>query len=310
MQTKQFSEQTHYLTGVPKCPVCLTSADVYRRRDTNDFEGWCEVCGDLKITLAAAEKARADGLAHLLSRWLMTNPDHTTLIDVPQLEAILKEAPSYSVLEKLDLALGQMAKMTQQPGQFTQFDYTKHYPLIYATSPEEAQFYVHELDSLKYVNKGASIRSAIVTARGYERLQEIRGSGRQSESAFVAMWFDDCMEDLYKPAIVEAGYKAVRMKEHVHLNRIDDEIIAQIRKSRFMVADFTGQRGGVYFEAGYMLGQNRNVFWMCDKSQLKDLHFDTRQYNFIDYSGFEDAKTRLHFRILAIEGEGPFIMGH
>jgi hypothetical protein len=27
--------------------------------------------------------------------------------------------------------------------------------------------------------------------------------------------------------------------------------------------------------------------------------------NFIDYESLEDAKTRLHHRILAIEGEGP-----
>ena len=39
-------------------------------------------------------------------------------------------------------------------------------------------------------------------------------------------------------------------KDHEHINRIGDEIISQIRRSKFLIADFTGHRGGVYFEAG------------------------------------------------------------
>lgn len=39
-----------------------------------------------------------------------------------------------------------------------------------------------------------------------------------------------------------------------HSNKIDDEIIGEIRRSAFIVADFTGHRGGVYFEAGFAMG--------------------------------------------------------
>ena len=56
-----------------------------------------------------------------------------------------------------------------------------------------------------------------------------------------------------------------------------------------------------------MLGLGRNVFWMCEKSELEKVHFDTRQYNFVDYESAEDAKSRLYFRILAIEGPGPLV---
>jgi hypothetical protein len=108
-----------------------------------------------------------------------------------------------------------------------------------------------------------------------------------------------------KPAIEKAGYDPLRVDKHEHVNRIDDEIIGQIRRSRFMVADFTGQRYGVYFEAGMMLGLGRTVIWMCDKKQLDQLHFDVRQFNFIDYESLAEAQDRLYNRILAIEGEGP-----
>jgi len=89
------------------------------------------------------------------------------------------------------------------------------------------------------------------------------------------------------------------------VNRIDDEIIGRIKASRFMVADFTGHRQGVYFEAGMMLGLGRTVIWMCKDNDLANSHFDTRQYNFINYSGVEEAQKRLYDRIMAIEGAGP-----
>jgi hypothetical protein len=54
-----------------------------------------------------------------------------------------------------------------------------------------------------------------------------------------------------------------------------------------------------------MLGLGRNVYWMCQKSELDKVHFDTRQYNFIDYESSEDARKRLYNRIMAIEGKGP-----
>jgi nucleoside 2-deoxyribosyltransferase len=123
------------------------------------------------------------------------------------------------------------------------------------------------------------------------------------------MWFDKSTDNLYnqaiKPAILKAGYDPLRIDRHEHVNRIDDEILGQIKRSRFMVADFTGQRYGVYFEAGMMIGLGRTVIWMCDKKQLDQLHFDVRQFNFIDHESIPEAQDRLYNRILAIEGEGP-----
>jgi predicted fused transcriptional regulator/phosphomethylpyrimidine kinase len=113
--------------------------------------------------------------------------------------------------------------------------------------------------------------------------------------------FDRAIE----PAVRQAGYEPVRIDRKEHTNSIDDEIIGSIRKSRFMVADFTGNRAGVYFEAGMMGGLGRTVIWMCDRRELDRVHFDVRQRNFIDWDTPEDARRRLYKRILAIEGEGP-----
>jgi nucleoside 2-deoxyribosyltransferase len=90
-----------------------------------------------------------------------------------------------------------------------------------------------------------------------------------------------------------------------HIGKIDDEIIAQIRRSRFVVADFTGHRAGVYFEAGFALGLNLPVIWSCRRDHIDELHFDIRQFNCIDWTEPAELTDRLWKRIEAVVGPGP-----
>lgn len=136
--------------------------------------------------------------------------------------------------------------------------------------------------------------------------------GRKDESStvgFCAMWFSDEVKplwvDLIEPAIRAAGYEPLRIDSKQHNGKIDDEIMASIRGSRFVVADFTGNRGGVYYEAGFAHGLDLPVIFMCREGD--DLHFDIRQYNCIFWKAdaLEDAQARLKNRILATLGQGP-----
>ena len=70
-----------------------------------------------------------------------------------------------------------------------------------------------------------------------------------------------------------------------HNNKIDNEIVAMIWRSRFIVADYAGNRGGVHYEAGFAQGLGITVFWTCREGRLKRIHFDTRQCNFITWNG-------------------------
>jgi hypothetical protein len=54
-----------------------------------------------------------------------------------------------------------------------------------------------------------------------------------------------------------------------------------------------------------MLGLGRPVIWVCEKDELDQVHFDTRQFNTIDYTDADDLRIRLQFRIEAILGKGP-----
>lgn len=147
-----------------------------------------------------------------------------------------------------------------------------------------------------------------ITPRGFIEAESLALKTVQSSHGFVAMWFDDSMQDACKDGfalgVQNAGYEPIIMNLVEHVNRIDDEIIARIRRSRFVVADFTGQRGGVYFEAGFGLGLNLPVFWTCRKDEIPKLHFDVRQFNCIDWESPTELATRLQNRIEAVIGAG------
>lgn len=152
--------------------------------------------------------------------------------------------------------------------------------------------------------------SIIITPAGWDYISEISKSTTTNSEAFVAMWFDVSLNPIWahgiSVGITNSGYTPVRIDKHEHNNKIDDEIIAAIRRARFLVADFTGQRGGVYFEAGLATGYEKPVVWLCKRSELKDVHFDTRQYNFIlwDPESPEQLAQDIQNRIEATIGKG------
>ena len=119
------------------------------------------------------------------------------------------------------------------------------------------------------------------------------------------MWFDSTMKDFYekgiKPAVEEAGYVPIRIDLQDFNEKICDEIIAEIKRSKFLIADFSRLRSGVFFEAGFAKGLGREVIFTvreADTEKLK-LHFDTRQYNHIVYDSPEDLHKKLYNRICA-----------
>jgi hypothetical protein len=157
-----------------------------------------------------------------------------------------------------------------------------------------------------------------LTLEGAQHVAEATAIPGVSDRAFVAMWFSKEMHEAYelgiKQAITQHGFQSIRIDQQEHKNKIDDEIISEIRKSRFIVADFTcgrvtdGEkftaiaRGGVYFEAGFPLGLGIPVIWCCHRDLINDVHFDTRQYNHIVWEHPDDLRTKLTNRIGALVG--------
>lgn len=293
-----------------KCPLCDGLAKSGWEINTRITTVECYRCGRFKIT--------EDGFGALTSenKWQLSaycrrlpKGSEPPMIARGTIHQFISALPRYTPPEKLDNFLDLMAQMTPALGEYTTFNPDRDYPLLIARNSGEVGFLMNHLSKRGFTE--GTHHDISLTMDGWQRLEEIQHAGRLSNRVFVAMWFDKSTDELYdkaiSPAIADAGYDPLRIDKYEHVNRIDDEIIAQIRRSRFMVADFTGQRYGVYFEAGMMMGLGRTVIWLCDKKELHEgkLHFDIRQFNFIAHESIEDAKNRLHNRILAIEGEGP-----
>ncbi|MDE0409560.1 MAG: hypothetical protein OXN81_17065 [Alphaproteobacteria bacterium] len=150
----------------------------------------------------------------------------------------------------------------------------------------------------------------ILTLKGLGRLETRHEAVVLRSTAFVAMWFHrstyDAWENGIKPGILDSGYTPIRIDEQKFNGKIDDEIIAEIRRSRFLVADFTqgccGARGGVYYEAGFAHGLGLPVIFTCHQDAIDNAHFDTRQYNHIAWTTPEELREKLAKRINATIG--------
>jgi hypothetical protein len=158
-----------------------------------------------------------------------------------------------------------------------------------------------------------------LTPEGVGRLTEIQRGGSASRQAFIAMWFDPSMEEAtkhgFERGITAAGYSPMRIDKKEHNNKIDDEIVAEIRRSKFIVADFTSElmfngtkkaaisRGGVYFEAGFALGLGLPVIWCCRADLIDYVHFDTRQFAHVVWSTPQELAEKLYQRISAVIGQ-------
>ncbi len=143
----------------------------------------------------------------------------------------------------------------------------------------------------------------ILTSRSWEIIENLQNSAIDSKQAFVAMWFDKSMNDYYehgiKKAIEDAGYVPVRIDLKDFNEKICDEIIAEIKRAKFMIADCSEYRTAVFFEAGFAKGLGREVIFTVRKEDVDKLkeHFDTRQYNHIVYDSPEALRKKLYNRI-------------
>lgn len=185
---------------------------------------------------------------------------------------------------------------------------------IEARNQGDASAFIRVLHDAGLLTKHSNHRYYL-TDLGLERLEQADIGGANSSQAFVAMWFDSKMDAAYAkgiaPAIEETGFQPFRIDRKEHNNKIDDEIIAEIRRSRFMIADFTcrkfefdgkfyaDSRGGVYYEAGFAQGLGMPLIWTVHEDCIDLVHFDTRQFAHIVWSSPDDLKEKLINRIKA-----------
>lgn len=328
------------------CPIWTTRTHNSGRmtlRDA-DFYDSPRAGGKYDITRSAKINLQSLSPQHkaYLTTWLMdqrragnTSPTITSA-EVERAEA----ANPMSITERRDGLLEAIAAHTPELGEpMRYFDY------IYAVmgdSREENSYWAQQdyllaaTESVKVSEVETLINFAedqglltsksgnlALTFAGYAHLEVLRAASQDSHQAFVAMWFGAEVAEAYNqgiaPAVSDAGYKPMRIDQKEHSNKIDDEIIAEIRRSKFLIADFTcglvgsGEgitaipRGGVYYEAGFAQGLGIPVIWCCREDHINHVHFDTRQFNHITWKTPEELREKLKNRISAVLGDGPLV---
>lgn len=298
-----------------QCPICELANVEFLEAYTRTDRIKCRRCGQFEITSEAynpINNAFPTEKRPIVSYWIRqeNNIGFTPKITEENFRSILQIRPlSFSerakqllaFMEKNTTGFGRDLKLIEMPAAFA---------TIQSFEQEELRFIAEFLIEQGWIKSSVPGSPAYhLTGNGFQKVNEWYRSPSESSQGFVAMWFNADLDDAWNhglnKGIEDAGFSPRIIKEKEHSNKICDEIIGEIRQSRFVVADFTGHRGGVYFEAGFAMGLGLPVIWTCRKDHMDDLHFDIRQYNCIDWQEPSELRDRLTKRIVAVIGRGP-----
>jgi len=105
------------------------------------------------------------------------------------------------------------------------------------------------------------------------------------DTCFVMMpfgeWFDRYYQDIYVPAIKEAGLEPVRGDELFSTGSVVEQIWEQIEKSKLLLADLSDKNANVFYELGLAHAARKPVVFTS--AQLNDVPFDLRHLRVIIY---------------------------
>lgn len=307
-----------------KCIVCDMEASKTYLGSTIKYE--CKNCGNFLVSRSFEDRdidihTKID--KYLLSGYIreqneygkvdaiITNENVFDILGSPFIPKCIEEKE-----QKILLALERRTKYLSQAVN----DPAMHYPAIcYAYDKVELRALIRSIIGAELVKSGTNAEGYTLTYKGLKEAQKLKYEVSLSDFAFVAMWFNDMeMRDAYSVAIEpavkiasEGQINAFRVDRKEHNDDITDEIIAGIKKSRFVIADMTGYRGGVYYEAGYARGLGKPVILTCRKDWFdgeknnsgniikEKIHFDINHLNVIVWNTVDELKERLILRIKA-----------
>lgn len=105
------------------------------------------------------------------------------------------------------------------------------------------------------------------------------------ETCFVMMpfgnWFDKYYQDIYVPAIKDAGFEPVRADELFSTGSVVEQIWEQIVKAKVLLADLTDKNANVFYELGLAHAARKPVVFTGRKTE--DIPFDLRHLRVIIY---------------------------
>jgi len=307
-----------------KCPICDTPTNPIVNPNAELELYFCPQCGTYQYF--PNNSGVNSGNRHLIAGYLFETRKDAELqrIDMRQIRAEkVKNLLSSSVIPKtsmqhLDKILLHIYK--QENGFSSHLLGADMPPAIgYAKSQYELQLMINSLQGMGYLRHVGHNNDLdyYLTIYGLQYTESLLASNTNSTTAFIAMRFTNKMrgvrDEAIKPAALACGFDAFTVDEEEYLGDVTDRIITGIKTCRFMIADFTDNNLGVYYEAGYAKGLGIPVIKTCKKDWFDDkkidkitkkkknqLHFDVEHDNLILWESQEDLARKLEARIRSI----------
>lgn len=166
---------------------------------------------------------------------------------------------------------------------------------------------IHGIDSnLLFSTKLEKPNSIRLTNKGWKATYQFK-SRATTRNVFIAMAFTDnerkdlppALREAFKNTLINLGWKPVLVDEVPHNDGVMDKIMASINEARFVVADLTYHKAGVYLEGGYAKGLGLPVIFSVSADHLGDCHFDVKHLNLIVWKDEADLAIKLSARIRA-----------
>lgn len=294
-----------------KCPICGGQATAEPPTKPT-FEMTCTTCGHFKVTLQAQSALEGTARAPKIQRWIhrANDDDKTPLLDMKMLDALEQASPP-TAMEQADECLLLLARKSSDVlGMMATFSEAELMARLGMADARGISFVLQHLEGLGFLREarcGIGSFAAQLTVSGWNRVQEMRRSSKDSRLIFMAMQFDnvvlrELVDRHFKPAAVAAGFTMRRVDEEPRAGLIDDLIRVDIRNSAMVVSDLTDRNRGAYWEAGFAEGLEKPVLYTCEAGAFHDeRHFDVEHAQTIKWATgkFEEAAKELKAAIRA-----------
>lgn len=233
------------------------------------------------------------------------------------IEPYVKKYPA-TFIKRMDAILNNISSLHESIGSYFAITNKDERMMLCETDDPESEiaYVISMMSELGYIvaeedTLDESIYRCQITLTGWKRIEEINSSETKKDQAFIAMSFsaDEKIQrraEAFKKAIINAGYIPYKMDEIEHNNQIVPEMFYEISRSKFLIIDLTDNNNGAYYEAGYAQALGIEVIACCEKSKIKNVHFDVSQKNMIvwDAENEEELISKLRRRIEATVGRG------
>lgn len=308
------------------CPVCgeagclktpPTKADLFPSPSYN-----CPRCG--KFTLCGT---LANGLPNsyltLRRRAVMSHRLRSkqqrgrgpVLVFENELPAFRLDDPLPTPAEQADILILWIGDQQPSPGEYAKLPGSELSAWIGAAitpnDPSSTLTWLLSQDVVKCLLEGAGdgqLEFLRLNMAGWQRYKALKHAEVNSDTAFMAMQFDDAelnrvVNDCFKPAVKAADFELRPLTDGQPAGLIDDQLRVALLTARFVIADLTHGNKGAYWEAGFAEGLGLPVIYTCRKKEWDEgkSHFDTSHLKTIiwDPENLDDAAKHLTVTIRA-----------